>query len=278
MDFLHNRLSRLWLSWNLRRRIATHRLSETESPTPCFTRKFLLCRGPSSCNTIGATATRSVPTDQNTVAGARNWTLGTRRKAMTEPRNRQRALKIGVVVSGLPASGKTQIGRELATALNFVFLDKDDFLEELYDRSSVASLDDRNRLSRLSDRLFRDEAIRSGSAVLVSHWCPPDAQDQSGTPSHWMAQEYDAVVEVYCLCEPDEACRRFFARQRHLGHLDDKRDREELALRMASWLGRYPLGVGAVVKFRTDQATDPGHLIQQVREEINLIRLQLSDG
>ena len=197
---------------------------------------------------------------------------------MTSSGSRRSALKIGIVVSGLPASGKTQIGRQLARALDYAFLDKDDFLEDLYDQSLVASLDDRNRLSRQSDHLFREKAIQLGSAVLVSRWCPPDAHDQSGTPSDWVAQEYDAVVEVCCLCKPDEACRRFSSRKRHPGHLDDKRDAKELARRMVSWSGRYPLGVGALVALRTDKPTDPGVLLQDVRSKISQIRRQLSDG
>ena len=185
-------------------------------------------------------------------------------------------MKIGVIVSGLPASGKTRTGRELAAGLGFAFLDKDAFLEDLYDRTAVRSLEDRNRLSRQSDRTFRNEAIRLGSAVLVSHWRPPGMKDQSGTPTDWLADAYDAVVEVSCCCSPKVACARFFARTRHPGHLDSVRDREELAIRMASWADRYPLGVGALVEFRTDQPADFAPVIENVRTEISRARRRLS--
>ena len=78
---------------------------------------------------------------------------------MTSSGSRRSALKIGIVVSGLPASGKTQIGRQLARALDYAFLDKDDFLEDLYDQSLVASLDDRDRAAR-----SRGVSRRSASA------------------------------------------------------------------------------------------------------------------
>ncbi|MDE4063909.1 AAA family ATPase [Phaeobacter gallaeciensis] len=56
-------------------------------------------------------------------------------------------MKSGVIVTGLPASGKTTIAREISKCLGFVFLDKDDFLEELYERHGVLSWEDRKNLA-----------------------------------------------------------------------------------------------------------------------------------
>ncbi|WP_370645738.1 AAA family ATPase [Ruegeria sp. Ofav3-42] len=57
-------------------------------------------------------------------------------------------MKLGIVVTGLPASGKTTVAREIAKRLGLVFLDKDDFLEELYERHGVPSWEHRKKLSR----------------------------------------------------------------------------------------------------------------------------------
>ncbi|WP_419555560.1 AAA family ATPase [Ruegeria lacuscaerulensis] len=173
-------------------------------------------------------------------------------------------MKRGVVVTGLPASGKTTVAREIAKHLGFEFLDKDDFLEDMFDRFGVSSWDDRNQLSRQSDLTFEDAAIRSNSAVLVSHWRSLGDSDESGTPSDWLAQEYERLVEVCCLCSPKVAHMRFLARTRHPGHLDRQSNANELAKRMASWACRFPLGVGTLVEVQTECELNTTSLVEDI--------------
>jgi shikimate kinase len=97
-------------------------------------------------------------------------------------------MKIGVVVTGLPASGKTTIARVIANALSFDLIDKDDFLESLYALNDVNTWEDRKILSRQSDILFQDAGKRLGSAVLVSHWKPLKEGGDSGTSSDWLIE------------------------------------------------------------------------------------------
>ena len=99
-------------------------------------------------------------------------------------------MKIGVVVTGLPASGKTTIARIIANALSFDFIDKDDFLEGLYKLNDVRTWEDRKNLSRQSDVLFQDAGRKLGSAVLVSHWKPIAEGGNSGTPTNWLKETY----------------------------------------------------------------------------------------
>jgi len=42
-------------------------------------------------------------------------------------------MKVAIIVSDLPAHGKTTVGKLLAKYLNFNFLDKDDFLEAIFE-------------------------------------------------------------------------------------------------------------------------------------------------
>lgn len=160
-------------------------------------------------------------------------------------------MKIAVVVTGLPASGKTTIGRSIARSLSFDFLDKDDFLENLYALNSVRTWEDRKALSRQSDVLFQAAAAKSASAVLVSHWKPALKGGESGTPTDWLKKSFTSVIEVYCSCPPDLALDRFLARKRHPGHLDQQRDRVELALQLRDLEGGYPLGIGPVIELRS---------------------------
>jgi shikimate kinase len=45
-----------------------------------------------------------------------------------------------VVVSGLPGSGKTTLGRRLAQALNLPLIDKDDILDRLFETAREPAL------------------------------------------------------------------------------------------------------------------------------------------
>ena len=177
-------------------------------------------------------------------------------------------MKIGIVVSGLPASGKTTVARELATRLHFDFLDKDDFLEALYERYGVFSWEHRKRLSRESDVSFRNNAAKAGSAVLVSHWRPLGSDGDSGTPVEWLEDEYDLIVEVYCQCTPELAFARFTNRTRHPGHYDKHRNLEDLKMRMSSWAARFPLRLGSLVCVRSDEEVDPDALCKTVQKTI----------
>ena len=66
-----------------------------------------------------------------------------------------------VVVSGLPASGKTTLARPLAAALDLPLIDKDEILER--------------------------GATSSQGAVLASFWRLPGMPEESGTPTAWIA-------------------------------------------------------------------------------------------
>ncbi|MEO0566239.1 MAG: AAA family ATPase [Pseudomonadota bacterium] len=176
--------------------------------------------------------------------------------------------RTAVVVTGLPASGKTTLGREVAIALNFTFLDKDDFLEELYEQHGVDSWDERKALSREADILFQNAAKALDRVVLVSHWRGRDAPSDSGTPIEWLTQTFQNTFEIHCLCEPGTATERFFARQRHKGHLDAERDPFAVAQKMKEWSGYYPLNIGQVLE--VDCTQDIGHLsaVDQLRNAL----------
>lgn len=154
---------------------------------------------------------------------------------------------IAVVITGLPASGKTTLGRQLAARFGWAFVDKDDVLEALFESTSVRDTNDRRRLSRESDALFRDRASEFDEAVLVSHWRPTNELTHTGTPTDWLSVVFETVVEVHCICDPAIAATRFINRKRHIGHLDRTRSPDEVMTWMSSLSSGYPLGIGAIV-------------------------------
>ena len=92
-----------------------------------------------------------------------------------------------LLISGLPASGKTTLGHRLAHALGLPLLDKDEILEALFDGLGVGDAEWRNRLSRSADVVLQRLAGQTAGAVLASFWRHPQLTGESGTPTGWLS-------------------------------------------------------------------------------------------
>lgn len=170
-----------------------------------------------------------------------------------------------VIVSGLPASGKTRLARKLAPALGLPLFDKDDILEGLYEALGVGDADWRGRLSRASDEIFQRLAKTSSGAVLTSFWRHSQMPSYSGTPTDWIRSTAERLVEVYCLCDPEIAAARFLSRSRHPGHLDNTKRREELLAHFQTLAAMGPLGLGKVLRIDTAKEIAFDRLVCEVK-------------
>lgn len=169
-----------------------------------------------------------------------------------------------LVVSGLPASGKSSVGALLSEALSLPLIDKDTILEALFDTLGCADRDERFRLSRASDEVLFRLAAASESAVLVNWW----EHDSARTRLREMAS---TVVEVFCDCPVEVAAARFEARRRHPGHHDARRTPaqvEEGVSRMRETF-RGPLGIGPVVHVDTQRRVVADDLVRRVRSALD---------
>lgn len=169
-----------------------------------------------------------------------------------------------VVVSGLPASGKTTLSRHLSTALSLPLFDKDDILEALFDTLGVGDAAWRQSLSRTSDEILQRLVARSAGAVVTSFWRHPGLSSLSGTPTSWLGSLSQRVVEVYCDCDPEVAVTRFIERQRHPGHLDSAKRREDVLSSFQTLAARGPLGVGKLLRVETTAEIDFGLVVSEV--------------
>lgn len=157
-----------------------------------------------------------------------------------------------IIVTGLPASGKSSVARALATSLNVALFDKDDFLERLYDKHGVPDWATRKLLSRKSDKDFRAAAVQADGPVLVSHWRPRNATAETGTPTEWLKAAFHHIIEVYCNCPGQVAADRFLARKRHPGHMDAQRGPADIIEAMQLLSGGFPLGLGPIIEVNTE--------------------------
>jgi adenylate kinase family enzyme len=160
-----------------------------------------------------------------------------------------------IIVSGLPASGKSTLAQALGAVLGLLVIDKDDFLERhLVDRASF-SAGYREESSRRADQEFEDAARQADSAILVSHWRHPKSESQSGTPTEWL-RELDDAVEIYCVCSPPVAVERFRSRVRHPGHGDSRWNQDETLQQFETFAGYGPLGIRRLIIVNTQEHLD----------------------
>ena len=174
-----------------------------------------------------------------------------------------------IVVTGLPACGKSTIGKQIADSLEFSFLDKDNYLERLYEERGVGNSSWRQTLSRESDSHFIRDAKSLESVVLVSHWRTKEGTD-SGTPTEWLREYFTLVVELFCSCSTDIAASRFRRRERHPGHLDRQKSEESILAWMADYREGLPLRVGSLVVAETDNSPLLDDIIHKVRRNISV--------
>ncbi|QTN30734.1 AAA family ATPase [Rhodoferax sp. AJA081-3] len=170
-----------------------------------------------------------------------------------------------MVVSGLPASGKTTLAASLAASLQLPFLDKDSFLEALFLSEGTGNSAWRRALSKRADEQFQEEASAMGAAVITSWWKHPASTTDSGTPVDWLSYPSRIAVEVHCVCSASVAASRFLARQRHPGHLDERWSHDRLLVMLEAHSGHGPLFPDRAITINTEQllrVQDIVHTIQ----------------
>ncbi len=173
-----------------------------------------------------------------------------------------------IYVTGLPASGKTTVARYLAKRLKVTLLDKDDFLEQLFDEQNSVDMFERGQLSRQADPLFIDAALQQEKVVLVSHWRSPLSETSSGTQADWLAEHFNQVIEVSCVCSIETASQRFIQRKRHPGHNDDSRSLSDIRLWFKQYAEMLPIGVGRIVQVNTESVHWQTQLLEQLKPRI----------
>jgi glucokinase len=166
-----------------------------------------------------------------------------------------------VVVSGLPGSGKTTLGRRLALALKLPLIDKDDILDRLFDTKGIGDSAWRRTLSRESDAILRRDADAADGAVLVSFWRQPGMPDDSGTPTEWLRKPSTRVVHVHCVCGAETAATRFLQRTRHPGHLDSAASYPEVLASLRALKALPPIAIGERIDVDTSAAPELNALL-----------------
>lgn len=181
------------------------------------------------------------------------------------------AFKSVIVISGIPGSGKSTLGRLLGEALNLPYLDKDEMLERLFEVQGVGDMAWRQELSRASDRELMASVRASDGVVVSSLWRRPGSPEASGTPVEWLAELDRPVVEVFCLCDAETAANRFKSRKRHPGHLDALRPYEQILGQLQRMAQAGPLGIGELIEVDTRAVPNIEDIAARIRAKVGEI-------
>jgi predicted kinase len=176
-----------------------------------------------------------------------------------------------VVISGLPGSGKTTLGRRLAPALNLPLIDKDAILERLLASKGVGDAAWRRILSRESDVILQHEATHSNGAILASFWRLPGMPSDSGTPTDWLDAPSHHVVNVHCACALEVAASRFVHRRRHPGHLDGESSSAAVFMSLRTLTQLPPLDIGQRIDVDTSQEPNLTDVVRAIHGALQLL-------
>ncbi len=170
-----------------------------------------------------------------------------------------------LLISGLPASGKSTLAQALSPQLGMPVVDKDAMLERLFREKGVGDAGWRSALSREADLELEREAMAIGRGILVSWWRHPKSALDTGTSVDWVRVLAPVPLEVHCVVDHAVAAHRFMIRRRHHGHLDGTRTMEELHQQFAHHASHGPLGIGPYVTVSTLQPVDIDALLSTIR-------------
>jgi len=174
-----------------------------------------------------------------------------------------------IVFSGLPGSGKSTLARQIAPELGLPILDKDEFLEFLFETRGLGDSVWRATLSREADERLAASAQACAAACLVSWWRHPSmTATASGTPTDWLARLPGPLIEIHCDCSVETAASRFAARSRHPGHLDSQRPASSLHEQLRSVIAA-PLACGPVIIVPTEEPVSVTPIVRRVRAALN---------
>ncbi|HEY5884555.1 MAG TPA: AAA family ATPase [Pyrinomonadaceae bacterium] len=173
-------------------------------------------------------------------------------------------IPLNVIVSGIPASGKSTIARALSDALGLEMWDKDEILEDLFNKKGVGDAQWRTTLSRTADEILQERASQSESSVIVSWWRHPASAVASGTSTEWLSDLPGILIEVNCVCDPAIAALRFKSRIRHSGHLDQSKSQVDLVPAFQEHAAQGPLGIGRLVTVNTEGSVKLAAVVSEI--------------
>ncbi len=130
-----------------------------------------------------------------------------------------------VIITGLPSTGKTTLGRRLSADLGLPFLHKDGIKELLFDTLGWQDREWSRRLGQATYELmfyFLEIMLQTGTAFIAESNFKAD--QHSARFRRMLAQYAYGAVQILCWSQGEQLIERFAQRlstdERHPGHVD----------------------------------------------------------
>jgi predicted kinase len=166
-----------------------------------------------------------------------------------------------VVVTGMPAAGKTTLAESLSHALALPLIGKDKIKERLYETLGTGDLEWSGRVGGAAFALLFDVAaalVASGSSVIL------EANFFRGEEPRFFALPRHRAVQVLCEAPLETLVARYTDRPRHIGHHDAEKVKE-LPSRFETGV-HDPLDLpGEVIRVDTSRPVDVEAITQRLR-------------
>ena len=166
-----------------------------------------------------------------------------------------------VVVTGMPASGKTTVAESLSRRLRLPLIAKDEIKERLYDTLGSGDVEWSRHLGRAAHALIQSFAkalLASGRSVIVEANFFHGAEER-----RFVALPPHRLVQIHCSAPLELLVERYAHRVRHTGHHDDEKV-VELAARFESG-AHLPLDLrGELIELDTSLPIDGGSIAERV--------------
>jgi predicted kinase len=174
-------------------------------------------------------------------------------------------LPLLVVVTGMPAAGKTTLAESLSRSLGVPLIAKDRIKERLYETLGVGDDEWSDRLGRAAFELLFDAAsllVGAGHSVVV------EANFYRGLAEPRLRELPEhRLVQIHCTAPLDVLLTRYRNRPRHAGH----RDREKVGLlpeRLESG-AHEPLDLpGELIRVDTSQPVDTAAIAARLGRQL----------
>ena len=176
-----------------------------------------------------------------------------------------------IVVSGLPASGKSTLAKRLHEALDLPLLDKDDIIVPFNRQLNPTSIEQKRLLSSCADEVLIQLAKQVHQGIVCTFWHHPGSPNTPGTNADWLKLMPGHVLEIYCHCTPDTAIERFTIRHQRETMNEPKQKPPGAALseyKIQAALG--PLNITQSLSVSTETPVNLQHLIPEIKTALQI--------
>lgn len=178
-----------------------------------------------------------------------------------------------IIVSGLPATGKTTLAKQLSNLLDIPLLSKDTVKEFLFDTLGSRDREWSRNLGKISnDFLYvvADELLHTNSSLVLEN----SFETQYALPkfTELLHKHHAELIEVHCTTHRDIRRHRFVDRNesgdRHPGHVDHMNylsNKEEESIEKHA-----PLNLGRVITVDTTdfKRLDIANIVKEIHDRI----------